>query len=65
MPFFQGRVGGEERIWTGPPRARTEDIYVDLGYWTISRGDLGQSLTLTLSPKCEVCPNPEILTHNF
>jgi len=26
----------EDRIGTGPPRARTEVIYVDLGYWAIS-----------------------------
>ena len=30
------RGGGEDRIGTGPPRARTEVIYVDLGYWAIS-----------------------------
>jgi len=28
--------GGEDRIRTGPPWARTEVIYVDLGYWAIS-----------------------------
>jgi len=26
----------EDRIGTSPPRARTEVIYVDLGYWAIS-----------------------------
>ena len=26
----------EDRIGTGPPRARTEVIYVDLGYWASS-----------------------------
>ena len=26
----------EDRIGTGPPRARTEVIYVDLGYWAIA-----------------------------
>ena len=26
----------EDRIRTGPPRASTEVIYVDLGYWAIS-----------------------------
>ena len=26
----------EDRIGTGPPRARTEVIYADLGYWAIS-----------------------------
>ena len=26
----------EDRIGTGPPRARTKVIYVDLGYWAIS-----------------------------
>ena len=26
----------EDRLGTGPPRARTEVIYVDLGYWVIS-----------------------------
>jgi len=26
----------QDRIGTGPPRARTEVIYVDLGYWAIS-----------------------------
>ena len=26
----------EDRIGTGPPRARTQVIYVDLGYWAIS-----------------------------
>ena len=25
----------EDRIGTGPPRARTEVIYVDLGYWLV------------------------------
>ena len=25
----------EDRIGTGPPRARTEVVYVDLGYWAI------------------------------
>ena len=28
--------GCEDRIGTGPPRARTEVIYVDFGYWAIS-----------------------------
>ena len=37
----------EDRIGTGPPRAETEVIYVNLGYWAISGsvfrvwGDLG------------------------
>jgi len=31
-----GRVQCEDRIGTGPPWARTEVIYVDLGYWAIS-----------------------------
>ena len=26
----------EDRLGTGPPRARTQVIYVDLGYWVIS-----------------------------
>ena len=26
----------EDRFGTGPPLARTYDIYVDLGYWAIS-----------------------------
>jgi len=26
----------EDRVGTGPPQARTEVIYVDLGYWAIS-----------------------------
>jgi len=26
----------EDRVGTGPPRARTEVIYVDLGHWAIS-----------------------------
>jgi len=26
----------EDRLGTGPPRARTDVIYVDLGYWAIS-----------------------------
>jgi len=28
-------ISFEDRIGTGPPRARTEVIYVDLGYWAI------------------------------
>ena len=41
----------EDRIGTGPPRARTEVIYVDLGYWAISGriytvGAVGQLETL-------------------
>ena len=35
--FIGPTAGGcEDRIGTGPPRARTEVIYVDLGYWAIS-----------------------------
>jgi len=33
---YPGHVVCEDRIGTGPPRARTEVIYVDLGDWTIS-----------------------------
>jgi hypothetical protein len=34
---FGGISGGcEDRIGTGPPRAKTEVIHVDLGYWAIS-----------------------------
>ena len=35
---------GEDRIGTGPPRARTEVIYVDLGYWAISAALVGNKL---------------------
>ena len=34
VPFPLGAC--EDRLGTGPPRARTEVIYVDLGYWAIS-----------------------------
>ena len=29
-------LGCEDGIWTDPPLARTDVIYVNLGYWTIS-----------------------------
>ena len=32
-----GGGGGEDRIGTGPPRARTEVICVDLGYWAFGQ----------------------------
>ena len=34
VPGF--RVRCEDRLGTGPPRARTEVIHVGLGYWAIS-----------------------------
>ena len=35
------RLACEDRIGTGPPRARTEVICVDLGYWAVSGIILG------------------------
>jgi len=42
----------EDRLGTGPPRARTEVIYVDLGYWAVSGSSVFGGLRVTKSVPC-------------